>query len=290
MDNKTEIARLTALLNEANYRYYVLDDPTMTDYDYDMGLRRLEELEAANPELRLPDSPTQRVGGQALSKFEQVEHPVPLESLQDVFSLEELAEFTQRVEAALPGAEYTVEPKVDGLSVALEYVNGVFVRGATRGDGRIGEDVTENLRTVRSIPMRLENAPARLIVRGEVFMPKAVFEKLNEARQASGEPMFANPRNAAAGSLRQLDPKVAAKRQLDILIFNLFQIVGHIISWGLVAPVLDIVMYAEPANKVFTQGLVGGISNIVTTAIVGTLLCIAYAASRPRSGSLKEEK
>ncbi len=221
MDNKTEIARLTALLNEANYRYYVLDDPTMTDYDYDMGLRRLEELEAANPELRLPDSPTQRVGGQALSKFEQVEHPVPLESLQDVFSLEELAEFTQRVEAALPGAEYTVEPKVDGLSVALEYVNGVFVRGATRGDGRIGEDVTENLRTVRSIPMRLENAPARLIVRGEVFMPKAVFEKLNEARQASGEPLFANPRNAAAGSLRQLDPKVAAKRQLDILVFNL---------------------------------------------------------------------
>ena len=221
MDPKEEILQLTEKLNEANYRYYVLDDPAITDYEYDMALRRLETLEAAHPELAAPDSPTRRVGGEALSRFEKVEHPVPLESLQDVFSLEELAEFTARVRETIPEPEYTVEPKVDGLSVALEYVEGNFVRGATRGDGRIGEDVTENLRTIRSIPMRLENAPARLIVRGEVFMPKSVFEKLNEEREQNGEALFANPRNAAAGSLRQLDPKIAAKRQLDILVFNL---------------------------------------------------------------------
>ena len=221
MEPKDEVRQLTEQLNEANYRYYVLDDPTMPDFEYDRLLRRLEELEAAHPELLAPDSPTQRVGGKALSQFEKVVHPVPLESLQDVFSLEELAEFTERVRQTIPAPTYTVEPKVDGLSVALEYVDGVFVRGATRGDGQIGEDVTENLRTVRSIPMRLEDAPRRLIVRGEVFMPKTVFEALNEAREAAGEPLFANPRNAAAGSLRQLDPKIAAKRQLDILIFNL---------------------------------------------------------------------
>lgn len=221
MDPKEEVIRLTEALNEANYCYYVLDDPTMQDYEYDRLLRRLEELEAAHPELAAPDSPTRRVGGMALSQFEKVEHPVPLESLQDVFSLEELAEFTDRVAQSVAAPEYTVEPKVDGLSVALEYVDGVFVRGATRGDGRIGEDVTENLRTVRSIPMKLENAPHRLIVRGEVFMPKSVFAKLNEAREETGESVFANPRNAAAGSLRQLDPKIAAKRRLDILIFNL---------------------------------------------------------------------
>ena len=208
MDPKEEVFRLTEALNEANYRYYVLDDPTMQDYEYDRLLRRLEELEAAHPELAAPDSPTRRVGGMALSQFEKVEHPVPLESLQDVFSLEELAEFTDRVAQSVAAPEYTVEPKVDGLSVALEYVDGVFVRGATRGDGRIGEDVTENLRTVRSIPMKLENAPHRLIVRGEVFMPKSVFAKLNEAREEAGESVFANPRNAAAGSLRQLAPNL----------------------------------------------------------------------------------
>lgn len=221
MDPKEEVLQLTQTLNDANYRYYVLDDPTMQDFEYDRLLRRLEELEAAHPELIAPDSPTRRVGGLALSQFEKLEHPVPLESLQDVFSLEELAEFTERIGQSVAAPEYTVEPKVDGLSVALEYVDGVFVRGATRGDGRIGEDVTENLRTVRSIPMQLENAPHRLIVRGEVFMPKSVFAKLNEVREEAGESVFANPRNAAAGSLRQLDPKIAAKRQLDILIFNL---------------------------------------------------------------------
>ena len=221
MDAREEIRQLTEELNEANYRYYVLDDPIMPDFEYDRKLRRLENLEAEHPELKAADSPTQRVGGQALSQFEKVTHAVPLESLQDVFSIDELQEFDDRVREAVDTVEYSVEPKVDGLSVALEYVDGVFVRGATRGDGLIGEDVTENLRTVPSIPMKLEGAPARLIVRGEVFMPKAVFEQLNQTREENGEPLFANPRNAAAGSLRQLDPKIAAKRRLDILVFNL---------------------------------------------------------------------
>ncbi len=254
-------------LTEAGYRYYVLDNPTMEDYEYDRLLRQLEDLEKQYPEYALPDSPTQRVGGAALSQFEKVTHPVPLMSLQDVFSLEELNAFLEKVkesepEAAFsvepkidglsvkvthpvplmslqdvfsleelnaflekvkesePEAAFSVEPKIDGLSVALEYVDGRFVRGATRGDGNVGEDVTENLKTIHSIPMTLENAPARLIVRGEVFMPKKNFEKLNARQEELGKPLFANPRNAAAGSLRQLDPKIAAQRGLDIYIFN----------------------------------------------------------------------
>ncbi len=218
---RIEAARLREALNEHSHRYYVLDAPTVSDFEYDALLRRLEELEVSHPEIVTPDSPTQRVGGQALSSFASVTHAVPLESLQDAFSEAELLEFDARVRAVLSAADYMVEPKVDGLSVALEYENGIFVRGATRGDGRVGEDVTENLRTVRSIPLRLENAPARLIVRGEVFMPVHVFESLNAAREERGEALFANPRNAAAGSLRQLDPKIAALRRLDILVFNI---------------------------------------------------------------------
>ena len=221
MDYKSEMKTLRDRLNEAGYRYYVLDDPTMDDYEYDRLLRRLEELEAEHPEEVTPDSPTQRVGGAALESFTQVEHPVPLESLQDVFSPEEVEEFARRMDEALETVEYSVEPKVDGLSVALEYRDGVFVQGATRGDGRVGEDVTENLRTIKSIPMTLPDKLPRLIVRGEVFMPKNVFHKLNRQREENGEPLFANPRNAAAGSLRQLDPKVCAKRLLDIRVFNL---------------------------------------------------------------------
>jgi len=220
MDYLTEIQDLRRELEQASYEYYVQDAPTMSDYDYDHKLRRLEELEAAHPETITSDSPTQRVGGQALESFTQVEHKVPLESLQDVFDFDEVAAFDQRVKAVAHGATYVVEPKVDGLSVALEYENGLFVRGATRGDGRVGEDVTENLRTVRSIPLRIPDAPPQLIVRGEVFMPKKVFHALNEERERRGEALFANPRNAAAGSLRQLDPKIAASRKLDILVFN----------------------------------------------------------------------
>ena len=220
MEAKQRIRQLTQLLNDANYRYYVLDDPTMPDFEYDQLLRELENLEKEFPELASPDSPTQRVGGQALKKFEEVVHPVPLMSLQDVFSMEELAEFLDKIMLTYPDAAFTVEPKIDGLSVALEYENGKFVRGATRGDGVVGEDVTENLKTIRSIPMQLENAPPRLIVRGEVYMPKSSFERLNARQEEEGKKLFANPRNAAAGSLRQLDSKIVAQRGLDILIFN----------------------------------------------------------------------
>lgn len=220
MDPKERIEELTALLKEAGYRYYVLDDPTMPDFEYDQLLRELENLESAHPEYAAADSPTKRVGGEAVSQFEKVEHPVPLMSLQDVFSMEELNDFLGKILEGDPETAFSVEPKIDGLSVALEYVDGQFVRGATRGDGTVGEDVTENLKTIHAIPMKLEGAPARLIVRGEVFMPKKSFEKLNARQEAEGKPLFANPRNAAAGSLRQLDPKIAAKRGLDIYVFN----------------------------------------------------------------------
>lgn len=221
MDYKTEMRELRDTLNAHGYRYYVLDAPTISDYEYDHMLRRLEDLEREHPEEVTPDSPTQRVGGPALSQFEQVRHDVPLESLQDVFDGEDVRDFLLRVAETMPQAEYSVEPKVDGLSVALEYRDGVFVRGATRGDGQVGEDVTENLRTIRSIPMTLPEKLPRLIVRGEVYMSRSVFEKLNARREIEGKPLMANPRNAAAGSLRQLDHKIAAQRQLDIAVFNL---------------------------------------------------------------------
>ena len=221
MDPRQEIQKLTEELEYHNHLYYVMDAPVIADYEYDHMLRRLEELEREFPQYASAVSPTRRVGGQALSQFEKVSHEVPLESLQDIFSMEETEEFCAGVVSAVGTPAYTVEPKIDGLSVALEYVDGVFTRGATRGDGNVGEDVTENLKTVRSIPMKLENAPRRLIVRGEIYMPRRVFEKLNEKRELDGQSLFANPRNAAAGSLRQLDPKIAAERKLDILVFNL---------------------------------------------------------------------
>ena len=226
MQVKDRIRELVDILEDANYRYYVLDDPKLQDFEYDHLLRELEKLEAEYPEFVIENSPTKRVGGMALSKFEKVEHPVALMSLQDVFSFDELSEFLLRVHSVYPNAEFSVEPKVDGLSVALEYRDGRFVRGSTRGDGSVGEDVTENLKTIRSIPMTIPNAPSHLIVRGEVFMPKSSFEKLNERQEEEGKPLFANPRNAAAGSLRQLDPKVAASRCLDILIFNVQLVEG----------------------------------------------------------------
>ncbi len=221
MDPKERVEELTRILTEANYRYYVLDNPAMQDFEYDRLLRELEKLEEAYPELSAAASPTKRVGGEALDQFEKVTHPVPLMSLQDVFSMEELKEFLEKASESDGRTEFSVEPKIDGLSVSLEYADGLFFRGATRGDGNVGEDVTENLKTIRSIPMTIENAPPRLIVRGEVFMPKKSFEKLNTRQEAEGKPLFANPRNAAAGSLRQLDPKIAAKRGLDIYIFNI---------------------------------------------------------------------
>lgn len=222
MDVQKEIEKLRKEINYHSKLYYVYDAPVISDYDFDMLMQRLKTLESEHPELITPDSPTQRVGGQALSQFAQVHHQVPLESLTDVFSYDELFAFGERMDSLIPEEHnYTVEPKIDGLSMSLEYENGVFVRGATRGDGTTGEDVTENLRTVRSVPLRIDNAPERLIVRGEVYMSKAVFEELNREREIRGEPLLANPRNAAAGSMRQLDPKVAASRKLDIICFNL---------------------------------------------------------------------
>ena len=200
-------------------RYYVDDDPEISDYEYDMMYAELLKLEAEHPEFFDPSSPSQRVGGRPLDKFEKVTHTVQMNSLSDVFSFDELRDFLNRVAETVPEAEYSVEPKIDGLSVSLRYENGIFVQGATRGDGFVGEDVTQNLRTIFSIPMQLSE-PLNLTVRGEVYMPRAVFERINLARESAGQQLLANPRNAAAGSLRQLDPKIAAERKLDIFVFN----------------------------------------------------------------------
>lgn len=221
MEILERIKELSRILIEANHKYYDLDAPDMPDFEYDRLLRELEELEMQNPQYSFADSPTKRVGGQASSKFEKVQHIVPLMSLQDVFSVEELNSFLERIKQQFPAAEFTVEPKIDGLSVALEYKNGIFVRGMTRGDGVVGEDVTHNIKTIANVPMVLNGAPEHLVVRGEVFMPKHVFRELNEKLEEEGKQLFANPRNAAAGSLRQLDPKIAASRKLDIFVFNL---------------------------------------------------------------------
>lgn len=221
MDYRAEMKQLRDTLNENARLYYTLDRSTMSDYEYDHLYRRLQDLEREHPEEITPDSPTQRVGDAVRNDFAEVLHPVPLESLEDVFDGNEVQEFLAKVLETLPQAEYSVEPKVDGLSVALEYRDGVFYQGATRGDGRKGEDVTGNLRTIRSIPMVLPEKLPRLIVRGEVYMARSVFEEINEELELEGKPLLANPRNAAAGSLRQKDPKMCAKRRLDIAVFNL---------------------------------------------------------------------
>lgn len=221
MDERAEIDRLRVELTAHAKAYYDNDAPTITDFEYDAMMRRLEELEALHPEYSSPDSPTRHVGGSASAQFAPVSHVVPLESLNDVFSFEELDGFISRTNETLgKAAKYTVEPKIDGLSVAVEYVGGKLLRGATRGDGVTGEDVTENIKTIRNLPMELFGAPERLIVRGEVYMSKETFAALNAQKELSGEKLFANPRNAAAGSLRQLDPKICRERQLDIIIFN----------------------------------------------------------------------
>ena len=221
MDYRTEMKQLRDTLNENARLYYTLDASTMSDYEYDRLYRRLQEMEKQHPEEITPDSPTQRVGDAVLNDFAAVAHPVPLESLEDVFDSNEVKDFLAKVLDTLPQAEYSVEPKVDGLSVALEYRDGVFFQGATRGDGRVGEDVTGNLRTIRSIPMVLPEKLPRLIVRGEVYMARSVFEEINEQLELEGKPLMANPRNAAAGSLRQKDPRICARRRLDIAVFNL---------------------------------------------------------------------
>ncbi len=222
---KKEIDLLSAQLNEHIYHYYVEDAPIISDYEYDMMMRKLSALEEEFPQFKSAVSPTQRVGGAVAEKFEPFHHDVPLLSLQDAFSYEELLTFDERVKKECPDAQYAVELKIDGLSVALTYEKGVFVRGATRGDGVVGEDVTTNLKTIGSIPMHLKE-PVNITVRGEVFMPRKSFERLNAECEKSGKKTFANPRNAAAGSLRQLDSKITAERKLDIFIFNVQKIDG----------------------------------------------------------------
>lgn len=222
MDYLQEIEQLRTEMKRRSVEYYDQDAPTISDFAYDAMTRRLRELEAAHPETITPDSPTQRIGGHRSEKFSPVQHVVPLESLTDIFSFEELSEFIRKTNESLgTEAMYTVEPKIDGLSMALEYYRGEFVQGATRGDGVTGEDVTENLRVLRNIPLRLENAPERLIVRGEVYMAREVFLEHNRRREIEGETLLANPRNAAAGSMRQLDAKITKERQLDIIVFNM---------------------------------------------------------------------
>ncbi len=219
---KTRIEKLREVLEYNSRLYYECDAPEISDYEYDALFRELCELEEKYPEYDSPVSPTKRVGGKALDKFEKFTHSVKMGSLTDVFSYDELDEFLDRISLTLgEGVEYSVEPKIDGLSVSLIYENGVFVRGATRGDGIVGEDVTENLRTIKDIPLRLAEPIPYLNVRGEVYMSRRVFAEINEAREAEGLSLMANPRNAAAGSLRQLDPKIAASRRLSIFIFNL---------------------------------------------------------------------
>ena len=222
---KEKILALRAEVEEHARRYYDEDAPSISDFEYDRLIHTLMDLEDAFPEFITPDSPTRKVGGRVSEKFSPVEHEVPLESLVDVFSHEELFAFGERVSAALDEggkAMYDVEPKIDGLSIAIEYRRGRFYRGATRGDGRTGEDVTENLRTIRTLPQKLNAAaPERLIVRGEVYMAKDTFEQLNAEREVRGEALFKNPRNAAAGSLRQLDPKITAERRLDLIVYNI---------------------------------------------------------------------
>ena len=218
---KKRIEELRAQLSHHATLYYVYDAPEISDYEYDALYRELGDLEKAYPQFDSPQSPTRRVGGAVLDKFDKVTHRVRLDSLADVFSHEELADFLAGVADQLGGEPaYSVAPKIDGLSVSLIYENGRFVRGATRGDGTVGEDVTENLRTVMSIPLVLPEPLPYLCVRGEVYMPKTVFAKLNEEREEEGQPLFANPRNAAAGSLRQLDSRITASRHLDIFVFN----------------------------------------------------------------------
>lgn len=228
---KSEYESLKEQITYHSHRYYVLDNPQITDEEYDIMMRRLLEIEALHPEWITPDSPSQKIGGTILDGFTQVEHSVPMQSLQDAFSEEELRDFDTRVSSTLgKNTGYAVEHKIDGLSVSLEYRDSLFVRGSTRGDGFVGEDVTENLKTVMSVPLRLNVDVPYLEVRGEVFISKKNFEKINAEREENGEQVFANPRNAAAGSLRQLNSAVAAKRNLDIFVFNIQQIEGKEIT------------------------------------------------------------
>ncbi|MBC7335201.1 MAG: NAD-dependent DNA ligase LigA, partial [Clostridia bacterium] len=224
---RARVEELRREIEEHNYYYYVLDAPRISDAAYDALMRELEALEAQFPELVTPDSPTQRVGGQPLAAFGQVRHRVPLLSLGNAFAQGELRDFDRRVKQAVAGqVTYVVEPKIDGLSVAVTYEDGRFTVGATRGDGFVGEDVSQNLKTIVSLPLRLRRPVPLLVARGEAYLPKEAFLRLNREREEAGEPLFANPRNAAAGSLRQLDPRVTASRPLRLFFYDILYLEG----------------------------------------------------------------
>ncbi len=220
MDAKFRIKELVELINKANYEYHTLDKPTISDYDYDHYLKELVELEEQYPNLKLEDSPTQKIGGQVLDRFNKITHQVPMMSLSNVFDEEELRQFDERIFNVAAGYSYVTELKIDGLAVSLVYKEGRFIQAATRGNGVVGEDITENVKTIKSLPLKL-NEPIDIEVRGEIFMPHKSFEKANEQRMSNNEPLFANPRNAAAGTIRQLDTKVVARRALDIFLYTI---------------------------------------------------------------------
>ena len=211
---------LIKILNEANYNYHVLDKPTITDAEYDNYLRDLIEIEEKHPEWKREDSPTVRVGGAVIDGFNKVTHEIPMLSLGNVFNEDEIISFDEKVKKIVPNPKYVCELKIDGLSVSLLYKNGKLIRGATRGDGVTGEDITHNVRTIKTIPLTI-NENIDIEVRGEIYMSKASFNKINEERKLKGEELLANPRNAAAGSVRQLDSRIASKRKLDCLIYHL---------------------------------------------------------------------
>ncbi len=251
---KLDINELRELINYHSRKYYTEDDPEISDFEYDALMRRLKALEAADPSLVTPDSPTQRVGGAVLEGFESVTHETPMQSLNDIFSRDEAIEFGRKTAEAVERPEYVTELKIDGLSVSLEYRDGVFFRGSTRGDGFVGEDVTENLKTIRSIPLRLSESLPYLEVRGEVFMPHKSFLRLNEIQEEREQRPFKNPRNAAAGSLRQLDSRIAAERGLDIFVFNVQRVEGRAFATHSesIAYLAELGFKTIPIKKVFT--------------------------------------
>lgn len=226
LEAKKRIDKLTEILNYHNRKYYIEDSPEIEDYEYDALMRELRALEEQYPEYLSDTSPSQRVGGAPVSGFKKVTHRIQMGSLQDVFSFDQVEDFVNRIRQAIPEPKFTVEPKIDGLSVSLEYQNGILTCGSTRGDGFVGEDVTANIKTIGSVPLSIDSDISLLEVRGEVYMPKNVFYDIVKEMELTGEQPFKNPRNAAAGSLRQKDPKIAASRKLDIFVFNIQQAQG----------------------------------------------------------------
>ena len=243
LDAKKRIDELTDVLNYHNRKYYIEDSPEIEDYEYDALMRELRSIEEQFPEYLSNASPSQRVGGAPVSGFRKVTHKVRMGSLQDVFSFEQVEDFVRRIKQDIPNPRFTVEPKIDGLSVSLEYQNGILTCGSTRGDGFVGEDVTANIKTIGSVPLSIDSSVSLLEVRGEVYMPKDIFHKIVSEMELTGEQPFKNPRNAAAGSLRQKDPKIAASRRLDIFVFNVQQAQG-----------LDYTSHKESLDKLFDLG------------------------------------